>query len=271
MTHAPLLHLDAVGAGTPVVAIHGWGPDHRLMSGCLEPVFSRRPGYRRLYPDLPGFGASSAEGINSTLDVVDAVADLIVTETAGAPFLLVGESYGGYVARELARRFGRQVLGLALIAPIGSAVLHHDRDLPAPRVIARDEGFLATLDPIVRADFEACAVVATASTFGRFERDVAPGLEAMDGVSAARIQHGWVLPEPPERGEPFHAPTLMLTGRQDAVVGYRDQWALLEHYPRATFAVLDRAGHNLQFEQPALFEALIGDWLDRALEAAGSS
>jgi pimeloyl-ACP methyl ester carboxylesterase len=52
-------------------------------------------------------------------------------------------------------------------------------------------------------------------------------------------------------------------GRQDDHVGYRDQWDLLEHYPRASFAVLDRAGHNLQQEQPVLFEALVEEWLDR--------
>lgn len=39
--------------------------------------------------------------------------------------------------------------------------------------------------------------------------------------------------------------------------------ALLPHYPRATFVVLDVAGHNLQIEQPTLFDALIMEWLDR--------
>ncbi|OIJ85495.1 alpha/beta fold hydrolase [Streptomyces colonosanans] len=48
------------GAGLPVLALHGWTPDHRLMLGCLEPVFAQRDGYRRLYPDLPGMGKSPA-------------------------------------------------------------------------------------------------------------------------------------------------------------------------------------------------------------------
>ncbi|MFF1355998.1 alpha/beta fold hydrolase [Streptomyces sp. NPDC058297] len=41
------------------------------------------------------------------------------------------------------------------------------------------------------------------------------------------------------------------------------QFALLPAYPRASFAVLDLAGHNLQIEQPALFAALVVRWLDR--------
>lgn len=36
--------------------------------------------------------------------------------------------------------------------------------------------------------------------------------------------------------------------------------------PRATFAVLDRAGHGLPEEQPAVFKALAHDWLDRVEE-----
>ncbi|MFD2469254.1 alpha/beta fold hydrolase [Amycolatopsis silviterrae] len=50
------MHYVEHGSGTPVLAVHGWMPDHRLMTGCLEPVFARRPGFRRIYPDLPGMG-----------------------------------------------------------------------------------------------------------------------------------------------------------------------------------------------------------------------
>lgn len=65
---------------------------------------------------------------------------------------------------------------------------------------------------------------------------------------------------------PFERPSLVVAGRQDSVTGYRDAWTVLEHYPRATFAVLDRAGHGLEPEQPAVFRALMVDWLDRVEE-----
>ncbi|MBN2303445.1 MAG: alpha/beta hydrolase, partial [Anaerolineae bacterium] len=65
---------------------------------------------------------------------------------------------------------------------------------------------------------------------------------------------------------PFNKPTLMLLGRQDHMVGYQNTWAILENYPRASLAVLDRAGHNLQIEQSALFNALVHEWLDRIEE-----
>lgn len=55
----------------------------------------------------------------------------------------------------------------------------------------------------------------------------------------------------------------MLLGRQDSVVGYKDAWDILDNYPRVTFAVMDRAGHNLQLEQEELFFSLVKEWLIR--------
>ena len=46
-----------------------------------------------------------------------------------------------------------------------------------------------------------------------------------------------------------------------SVVGGSDN--LLEDYPRATFAILDTAGHNLQIEQEEVFNSLFLNWLER--------
>ena len=63
-------------------------------------------------------------------------------------------------------------------------------------------------------------------------------------------------------------PTLFVTGRQDQVVGYRDTWARVEHYPRSTFVVLDSSGrHNVQIDQPGITSALVADWLERVAAA----
>ncbi|MEC3134235.1 alpha/beta hydrolase, partial [Bacillus cereus] len=61
----------------------------------------------------------------------------------------------------------------------------------------------------------------------------------------------------------YENPVLLLTGRQDISVGYQNIIEIIEEYPRATLAVLDMAGHNLQIEQPELFESLVGEWIRR--------
>jgi pimeloyl-ACP methyl ester carboxylesterase len=42
--------------------------------------------------------------------------------------------------------------------------------------------------------------------------------------------------------------------------------ALARDYPRGTFAVLDRAGHALLHEQPALVQAFLAEWIERVRE-----
>jgi pimeloyl-ACP methyl ester carboxylesterase len=234
------------------------------MLGCLEPLFARRPGYRRLYPDLPGMGKSPApESIASSDDMLAAVREFVAETIGDEPFLLVGESYGGYLARGLTRALGSQVRGLALVCPVGVHLEHAHRTVPPRAVLREDPALIASLDPELAAEFTDIAVVQSPETLRRFSEEVLVGLASADQAAMARVRARWTLTEDPESGDPFTGPALILAGRQDGQVGYVDQFALLPHYPRATFAVLDVAGHNLQFEQPVLFEALVDEWLDR--------
>jgi pimeloyl-ACP methyl ester carboxylesterase len=63
--------------------------------------------------------------------------------------------------------------------------------------------------------------------------------------------------------EPFNRPVLFIMGKQDSIVGYTDAYNILDNYPRASFCILDEAGHNLQIEKVEPFEALTKDWLNR--------
>ena len=54
------LNLEVVGdAGDPaVLMLHGFPVDHRILRAPMERLFASHPGWRRVYVDLPGFGAS---------------------------------------------------------------------------------------------------------------------------------------------------------------------------------------------------------------------
>ncbi|WP_432844394.1 alpha/beta fold hydrolase [Dactylosporangium sp. CA-092794] len=89
------------------------------------------------------------------------------------------------------------------------------------------------------------------------------GLQFADHEGIAHIERNYALTGRPEESGPFTQPALFITGRQDHVVGYRDAWAVVGHYPRATFAVLDAAGHNTHIDQLDVTAALITEWLAR--------
>lgn len=254
------LHFVSHGDGVPVLALHGWSPDHRLMTGCLEPIFGELSGYRRLYPDLPAMGLSPAGDIDSSDGIMAALRAFIDEQIGDEPFLLLGESYGGYLARGLVAERPEQVRGMALICPVGT-LEHQDRRLPEHVVLRTEPGVIESLE--AGEDFAELAVVQSAAALAAYRSDVAPGLAIADEAAMERIRKKWALTTAPESGPPYTGPSLILCGRQDAIVGYEDQYELLSHYPRATYATVDVAGHNLQLEQPELLRAFVREWLLR--------
>lgn len=260
------VYYETYGEGFPIVMIHGFTPDHRLMTGCMEPVFKNQPGWRRIYLDLPGMGQTKGEewiqGSDQMLEVVERFIEKMLPE---GPYLLAGESYGGYLIRAIASRHPERVAGLLFICPLVEPIASK-RILPEPAVIARDEEFLSTLSPEQQSRFTPLSVVQDRYNWERFDKEILPGLHAADPAFLTKISERYAFSFDWGEPVPFDKPVLFLTGRQDHVTGYQDVWTLLEHYPRASFAVLDRAGHNLQTEQSGLFTALVDEWLQRVLE-----
>jgi pimeloyl-ACP methyl ester carboxylesterase len=246
------VHYDEHGAGTPVVVLHGAGVDHREPEACFEPILSGPAGWRRVYPDLPGMGLTSApDSLRSADDVLDLLLAFSEQVTDG-PFALVGHSAGGYFARAMASRRPQQVLGLALVCPLLSGT----REVPPHRVVA-GSGDLGD------AGFQDYFVVQTPEMLDRYRRYVAPAIPLVDEEAMARIGERWELTTRPEDETPYGGPTLLVAGRQDSTVGYAATADLLGDYPRATCAVVDDAGHALPHEKPELLRTLVLDWLDR--------
>lgn len=248
------IHYVEHGAGIPLVALHGAGVDHREIEAAIEAI-DPGMGYRRIYPDLPGMGRSAAGGLTCNDDVVTLLADLI-DHLAEGPALLLGHSYGAYLARGVAAQRPDLVLGLALLCP----VTDRSRGVPEHELVRQDADAYRELEPAQRAGFDEYFVVHTPATARRYRDHVVPGTTLVDEATLGRIFTGWMI----DVGTgTFGAPTLIVAGRRDSVAGYADATDLLARYPHATLAVIEDAGHALMHERPGLLATLLGDWLDR--------
>ncbi len=54
------INYEIIGRGKPIIIIHGYTRDHKVMAGCMEPVFSTKKNHKRIYIDLPGMDKSSS-------------------------------------------------------------------------------------------------------------------------------------------------------------------------------------------------------------------
>ncbi|EEL50535.1 alpha/beta fold hydrolase [Bacillus cereus] len=256
------IYYKMIGEGKPIVMLHGCSIDHRAMKGCMEPIFQQHTGYKRIYIDLPGMGKSKAsKRINSSDRLLDIIASCIEKIIPNENFLLVGESYGGYLSRALVSKIPHKIDGLLLICPVVIAE-HEKRTVPSTSLMKSDDTFLNTLSLAERREFCELAVIANEYTYNRYKEEIKPGLTVADDAFIENLQNNYRLTFS-ENEQKYINPVLVLAGRQDIVVGYQDLLNVIEDYPRATFAVLDMAGHNLQIEQPELFDSLVKEWLVR--------
>jgi pimeloyl-ACP methyl ester carboxylesterase len=261
------------GTGTPIVFLHGWTMDHRDELFEYEPIFAERPGWLRLYPDLPGMGkTASRDWIDSQDRYLEIVLRFLDHVLHGQRFVLAGTSAGAYLARGVVHRRAQLIDGLLLKVPmiVPNAAR---REVPRFQPLITDEKIMAALSAAEREELKE-ALVQSPDYLEAFKRklrsQVQPAQQIADNPRLEAIRRDpdkYTFSFDVDSTEPFKAPALIISGRQDTIVGYRDAWKILDNFPRATFAVIDRADHGLPIDQPKLFHALVNEWLDRVEEA----
>lgn len=264
------INYEIKGEGKPILMIHGFTPDSRLMMGCMEPIFTNKEGYKRIYFDLPGMGKTKGgANINTTDDILNIVLEFIDAILPDQSFLLAGESYGGYLARGIIAKKPERVEGAAFICPMIIPEFEK-RSLPSHTIIVEDKTFINKLNEIEESDFRSNNVVLDKKTWDRYKNEIVSGCSIADQEFLSKIRNNYGFSFEIDTIK-FNAPSVFLVGLQDSVVGFKDALNILENFPRATFAILDKAGHNLQIEQENLFNSLINEWLERVLEVEEGS
>jgi len=258
------IEVDERGTGQPVFFLHGNPLDHHDLLLSIDPVFAARAGYRRLHLDLPGFGSSPPDpDLHGSDGMLGAATELLDGLCGDEPALIVAASWGAYLARGLIARRRDRVAGVCLICPVVLAP-RDLRDLDPHRTLITDRPHDDEPNDEIDAMTRSIAVVDGPAQRAYIRDVIAPAAAAADPATVERLEAAYAFAEDVDAvGPPFQGPSLIIAGRQDSVVGYRDAVRMLERFPRATFAAVDVAGHNLLAERPAVVAALVADWLDR--------
>ncbi|MFX0004432.1 MAG: alpha/beta fold hydrolase [Promethearchaeota archaeon] len=260
------IYYEEYGKGYPILMIHGYTPDHRLMKGCMEPIFKNKQNFRRIYIDLPGMGKTTGpKWLKNSDQMLDVVIEFIDKIIPNEKFIIASESYGCYLARGVIYKKSDFIDGVLFICPLIIPQLAK-RDVPKNiKVLIKDEKLISSLNPSDANEVKESLVIHSQKIWERFRDEVQSGLKIADNeflniLFETGYNFSFNIDLLIKR---FDKPTLFLLGRQDVSVGYRDSWKIIESYPRATFAILDQAGHNLQIEQENLFNSLVLEWLER--------
>jgi pimeloyl-ACP methyl ester carboxylesterase len=258
------------GEGPTAVFVHGLTVDRRVMIDAFDDLFAAA-GVRRLYLDLPGHGASAGDPAQASADgFVDALAALVreVLPPAGAGQieapLVVGYSYGGYLAQALVRELGG-ARGLLLVCPVVEPDFAR-RTQPPRRIALHDPELPYSSDPREREAFAEVAVQMTRPVLARFQRSIHPANIAANARVVTAMRARYALSRPiGDALARLDAPSAVLCGRDDHWAGWQDAVPLVAMLKRPEFVVLPDCGHLLPFEQPSAFAGAVRQFLARSV------
>lgn len=248
--HGIELEVVRRGAGHPLVLLHGFqqiDPSARFFD-----LLSRR--MEVIAPSHPGFGNSPRpKDFESVYDVVNLYAALL----DALPYdkvALMGLSFGGWLAAELAVRSCHNIDRLILVDPVGIKV--SDRETPDitdvfnthPEEVKRR----TWCDPANAPDFNAMSDEALITRHRNWE---SLSLYAWHPYMHNPRLAYW-LPR-------ISVPTQVIWGASDEIVRPRYGAAFAGLIPGAAFVVIDQAGHQPEIEKPDIFVDHVAAFLNR--------
>ena len=238
------------GSGRQILALHGFqtiDPDARFVEqlGRHGEVIA---------PSGPGFGRSPRpKDFDTVYDLVHLYLELLDT-LPGDKVTLIGFSFGGWLAAEVAVACSHRLAKLVLVDPVGIKVSSPD----TPDIL---DVFEKSPDEVRRRSWH---------DPDRF----APNFNTMSDealVVYARNREALCLyawhpymynPQLPRWLGRIKVPTLLLWGDSDRVVTPDYGRAYADFIPGSRFEVIERAGHHPEIEQPEAFVERVSRFLE---------
>ena len=242
------------GQGRPVVLLHGWGASSQTLAGvaaCLAPLFQVTS------VDLPGFGWSQAPprawGVADYADHVRQLLDELRIPKA----TLLGHSFGGRIAIQLASRQPERVGRLLLVASAGV------RPRRGPRYYAR----VGTAKALRRL----LALPGLGGLGGRLLSRWQAKVGSRDYLAAGQLRPTLVKVVNEDLTPALaliQAPTLLLWGDQDHEVRRPAVDVMAARIPGARLRVFAGAGHFPFQDAPEAFCQAVREFLQAERRAA---
>jgi 3-oxoadipate enol-lactonase len=235
----------------PLVFLHGIGGAARAWRGQLD-FFGDR--YRAIAWDMPGYGGSAPLATVSIATLADALKGFLQQVGAAKP-ILVGHSIGGMIVQQLLAKVPG-IAGAAVLAQTSPAFGKPDGDWQKSFIDAR-------LGPLDRGE----NMVSLAPTL---VRDLVGDDPDVSGMQLARDCMA-AVPEATYRAtmlallgfdqrsalKNIAVPTLVLSGSKDKNAPAPMMAKMATYIPSATYVELEGAGHLVNLERPAAFNAAL--------------
>lgn len=251
------LFCSRLGAGAPVVLVHGWGLNGTVWDGVATPLASRAQVF---VPDLPGCGRSRAIPRAYTLAHLAQDIDAWLP----APATWIGWSLGGLIALTAARQFPARVRRLVLIGATPKFVQARDWPDAMPAAVMQQfadelaQDYRRTLQRFLSLQMGAEA--AARDTLRALRERLFDHGEPDVGA----LRAGLALLRDSDLRAHLNAivqPTLLIHGERDKLAPVAAAQHMRDHLPRARLHTIPLAGHAPFLSHPQLVFDLLDGFL----------
>lgn len=263
------IHYEVDGTGFPLLVLHGGlGVDHVPYRRTLAPLAGS---FTLVLPDHRGNGRSvPADLAGVTIERLADDAAELMGHLGHERFVVLGHSYGGFVAQELALRHPDRVAALVLVdttpGQLGSAE-SSDAQEQGPPMPPEAAARMATM-PASDADLE--AAMAGLLPYYFHHRDLAEVASLFDGTihRADVMARGFEVLAAWSSVDRLHeidVPALVVAGRHDVFTSFPQAYRIAGRLPDAEVAIFEHSGHFPWIEEPDAFFATLREWAARKL------
>jgi pimeloyl-ACP methyl ester carboxylesterase len=244
-----------VGDGPPLLLIMGIGGSVDMW----EPLEKAFPDRRLVMFDFPGTGSSGPALFPATIPHAALFTRLLLSRLGLRQVDVLGYSWGGLVAQQLAIQHRRVVRKLVLACTsygLGSVPPrpHVALTMATPRRYYSAQHFTKIAAKTFGGSFRTDAALVQAEARRRLGRPPTVGGYLWQVLASASYSSLLLLPT-------VRAETLVIGGDDDPIIPTANQHILGRAIPRADVKIVDRAGHLLLLERPEVAAGIIEPFL----------
>ena len=248
------------GAGTPIVMIHGAQGDQTMYAGLAAAL---APSYQVLTFDQRGSGLSEKPDMPYSIAMLADDTAALMDHLKISSAHIIGVSMGGMIAQEFALRHPQKVRALVLgcTTPGGPKSVRLGGDALtnaySPKPMTAEERGKALAEAAFTKGYLAKHPEVVASMIeSRRNRPIDSA--AFPHRMKAAMEHDTF-----DRLGEIRCPTLVITGKDDALISWENSRLLAQHIKGAEELILEPAGHCFWLEQPEASKDAIAGFLSR--------
>ncbi len=248
------VHYQEKGSGPVLVLVHGYGSSTYTWKDLFVPLSAK---FRVIALDLKGFGFSTSNEDDDFTQATQVKLIVHLLDKLGIQkAILCGNSMGGGLSLRCATMFPDRVAGLILIDSAGMISSRRNAFAPSvtfwPFIGTGLAAVALTTDRLVRNGVTNSFYDTSKVGEERVATYYRP-LKTRFGQRAARLTRVQAdYSDLPEKIGRIAVPTLILWGREDALIPLESGERMAKTIPGAKLVVFDRIGHIPQEEAPEL-------------------